>query len=991
MLAKIKQPVIKLIFLSAIIEIFFIACLQAQDYPFREYSSLDGLPQSQANMIFQDRRGYIWIPTRNGLSRFDGIEFVNYTRKEGLISNEVQGVFEDSLGIIWARSEKSGLSTYDGIGFRSYPLENILDKNPVSGKNGSNVIYFLGNRPGKINFRIFKFSNGTYTDFSSHLKSLDTLSIFDACMSGKNDAFIVFDKYGNVWALKDSLFTLVSKMKFDDMYTEDGNVVLKKGSEAYEYINGKLELRPQMNYLGKVSAEYNYLIPGKELTVSDGRSINRIELPFTPVRTFIDREGILWFPSERNVQRLVSTAFSSFREIKIGIGNIWTILESNDGHLWFGSLYGDLVEYDGKNFKKRNEYKLIFDNQTAFYKGSIRLSGGELWFSTNKGVLIWNGKKFSKLKSLPPGTQVCIIYEDPEEKKIMIGTDRGLFILKNNTITCRKELNDNDLGDVEGITRDSEGKYWLSGHKGLVVMDGDKLTYLKDEQFPHINSFTLVTDMYGGIWVTSEEGLFFKGKSSDKFTMAVPESPIRPANSIILMDSTHLIAGRVSDICVIDLEKYYRNRSDGIRIYDKTDGFEGDDCLDNGIIRDKNGNFWILTSDMVVKFNPGRLQVNKLPPILHLTGIFYKNDSLQWKPVIKQGFYYGLPQQISFCLRWKSLKITFTGISTTNPEKVTYRYRLSGFNEEWSQPVRERSVTYEKLPPGKFIFELTAANADGIQTPEPLRLAFRNVPVFWQTPLFLIIMIVMVIGINILGTWYLFKSRQARIAKEQKLKLEVMRIQVKSILKQFDAHFTFNVISSIGSLIMKEDRKAAYEYIAKFSGMLRSVLNADGYATIPLSKELDFVRNYLELQKLRFKERLSYSVTVHENVDDNLEIPKLGIQLFVENSIKHGIEHKIEGGRVDVEVLKNDSNLNLMIRDNGIGRAAAMKIQTGGTGQSIRIISAIIEKMNKANKNKACIDIIDLEKEGIPSGTEVRIIIPDNYDYNNFFVELNEK
>ena len=190
---------------------------------------------------------------------------------------------------------------------------------------------------------------------------------------------------------------------------------------------------------------------------------------------------------------------------------------------------------------------------------------------------------------------------------------------------------------------------------------------------------------------------------------------------------------------------------------------------------------------------------------------------------------------------------------------------------------------------------------------------------------------------------------------------------------------------------MKEDRKAAYEYIAKFSGMLRSVLNADGYATIPLSKELDFVRNYLELQKLRFKERLSYSVTVHENVDDNLEIPKLGIQLFVENSIKHGIEHKIEGGRVDVEVLKNDSNLNLMIRDNGIGRAAAMKIQTGGTGQSIRIISAIIEKMNKANKNKACIDIIDLEKEGIPSGTEVRIIIPDNYDYNNFFVELNEK
>jgi ligand-binding sensor domain-containing protein len=553
---KMRQLLAKTIFLSAIIGIVISASLLAQVYPFREYSALDGLPQSQAKSIFQDSRGYIWIPTRNGLSRFDGIEFVNYTRKDGLISNEVSGVIEDSLGIIWTESSNSGLSKYDGIRFKSFPLENILDKTPVTGKYESNVIYYVAARPGKPNLRILRFCNGVYSDYSSQFKAFDTLSLVYVSLNREKDAFLVLDKFQNIWLWKDSVFSLVSKLKYNNVINEKGNIVFQKGSDLYEYLNGKLEARPITGYSGQVRAEYNYSNSGNEVTLFDGKVINSIELPFTPTRTFIDREGVLWFPSEKNIQRLVSTAFSSLNEIDLGTGNIWAIMEDNDGHLWFGSLYGDLVEYDGKSSRKRNDYKVTFGSQVAFFKGSRRMSDGEVWFSTDRGVLIWNGKKFSKLKSLPGNPQVCFIYEDPDEKKVMICTDKGLFTLKNNVMTCRSEFNDQNLGVIEGITKDHEGRYWLSGHKGIIVMDGDNLTYLNEEQFPHINSYTLATDRYDGIWVTSEEGLFFKEKSSDKFTMAFPETPSRPANSIILMDSLHIITGRVSDICVIDIEKY---------------------------------------------------------------------------------------------------------------------------------------------------------------------------------------------------------------------------------------------------------------------------------------------------------------------------------------------------------------------------------------------------------------------------------------------------
>ena len=204
---------------------------------------------------------------------------------------------------------------------------------------------------------------------------------------------------------------------------------------------------------------------------------------------------------------------------------------------------------------------------------------------------------------------------------------------------------------------------------------------------------------------------------------------------------------------------------------------------------------------------------------------------------------------------------------------------------------------------------------------------------------------------------------------------------MQSILKEFDHHFTFNAISSIGSLIMKNDRKTAYLYLTRLSALLRTSLRESSSMLKPISGELDFVRNYCELQKLRFGERFDYSIEIGEDVDLNMELPKMTIQTFVENAIKHGFENRKEGGRIEIILTHYENYHKIILRDNGIGRAESMKIRSDGTGYGIKTVNRVIDIMNRNNKLKASLEISDLTHDGVTCGTEVVVLIPDNYNF----------
>ncbi|MDZ7636108.1 MAG: histidine kinase [Bacteroidales bacterium] len=133
-------------------------------------------------------------------------------------------------------------------------------------------------------------------------------------------------------------------------------------------------------------------------------------------------------------------------------------------------------------------------------------------------------------------------------------------------------------------------------------------------------------------------------------------------------------------------------------------------------------------------------------------------------------------------------------------------------------------------------------------------------------------------------------------SKPARQQAESYRLQLNSVIKQFDPHFTFNAVTSVGSLIMKGEKEKAYNYFIKLSNLLRSIISDSTVLLKPLEQELEFVTRYCELQKLRFGSRFDYTITVREDVDIKAPVPKMIIQSFAENAIEHGLENK-EGAR----------------------------------------------------------------------------------------------
>ncbi|MRR19773.1 hypothetical protein EG827_06230, partial [bacterium] len=649
------------------------------------------------------------------------------------------------------------------------------------------------------------------------------------------------------------------------------------------------------------------------------------------------------------------------------------------GGLWTGTVDYKLRYFDGTSFTERNEYLQLYDSPPAFYRGSTTLSNGEVWLSTNVGVLIWDGKRFRKLDLLKEPLQVCIIYEDPVNKNILIGADKGLYVIDGNKVTQYTQMSWLGYGIPEGIVRDHNGNYWIAGHYGMVFFDGENFIPFRSTPAPVEMMWGVVCDYMGNIWSAGSDGIFICDPDEPLFRDALPDEINLPANVIRDLGDRRLIVGRMMDICIIDLEKYYSGQEDYYKIIGRTRGFTGNDCQDNGIVKDAAGNWWILTADKLIRFDPGKIVKNEHPPMSHITLVETADKMESWETVLDSALFYDTDSLIHIRGRQNHLRISYTGISTSNPEDVTYQHRMKDYNQNWSAPTRERSVTFNHLPPGRYVFEVRAINADGVATTTPDTLDIIIVPTFFQSYLTRIMLTLIGLTLIVLLSWQIRKNVLQRRVEAARQQAESYRLQLNSVIKQFDPHFTFNAVTSVGSLIMKGEKEKAYNYFIKLSNLLRSIISDSPVLLKPLEQELEFVTRYCELQKLRFGTRFEYTITVMDDVDLKTPVPKMIIQSFAENAIKHGLENKIGHGLMEIKIVNVEKGIEVTVIDNGIGRAAASALSTGGAGTGLNNIRNIIDTMNRANAEKITFTLTDLYTDGKASGTEVKVFLPRNY------------
>ena len=227
-----------------------------------------------------------------------------------------------------------------------------------------------------------------------------------------------------------------------------------------------------------------------------------------------------------------------------------------------------------------------------------------------------------------------------------------------------------------------------------------------------------------------------------------------------------------------------------------------------------------------------------------------------------------------------------------------------------------------------------------------------------------------------------FEVQQLENEKKQaELHQKAIELEMQALRAQMNPHFIFNCLSSINRFIFKNDNKLASDYLTRFSRLIRMVLMSSSKKLITLEDELEMLRLYLDLERLRFKDAFDYSITTTNIVDAGaIFIPPLLLQPFCENAVWHGLMHKETKGHLNIMISEEDKVLHCIIEDDGVGRekAAAYKSKSAESEKSmgLEITTERLALLNKENNFSTFYKIEDLLNEhNEVVGTRVKIRI----------------
>ena len=249
--------------------------------------------------------------------------------------------------------------------------------------------------------------------------------------------------------------------------------------------------------------------------------------------------------------------------------------------------------------------------------------------------------------------------------------------------------------------------------------------------------------------------------------------------------------------------------------------------------------------------------------------------------------------------------------------EIKYKYRLKGLTNEWLKiNFGQNSINYNGLTHGDYTFEIIAYNADN-QASEPATYSFKIKKHWYQTWWFRIALLAAVASF--------FFIRYRNIRKRLELERDRNLAEIKAIKAQMNPHFIFNCLNSIQSLVLQQKVSESYDYISKFAQLVRSILHQSNAGEISIEEEIETLELYLDLERLRFQDDFSYSI--ENNGLEEIEIPPLLVQPFVENAIKHGLLHKDGSKKLSIIFEQQGEIVRCTITDNGIGRVESNEIK----------------------------------------------------------------
>ncbi|MDA3944258.1 MAG: histidine kinase [Bacteroidetes bacterium] len=250
----------------------------------------------------------------------------------------------------------------------------------------------------------------------------------------------------------------------------------------------------------------------------------------------------------------------------------------------------------------------------------------------------------------------------------------------------------------------------------------------------------------------------------------------------------------------------------------------------------------------------------------------------------------------------------------------------------------------------------------------------KNPLYFWRHPIWFAVYLSVVL---LLWLTQLLQKKQS--LQKYEAERQLMAFRFRALKNQVDPHFTLNALNSIAQMQEQGQQENAGKFLVKFSRMIHRTLENSDKIETTLEEELDFVRDYLDVQQMRFRNAFSYEIRLEDEALNELPVPRHLVHTFVENALKHGLRSLENPGKLMIHTYRKQNQVIIEVDDNGIGREQASKNTSLSTGKGLTILDELIMLFKQLKNNNISYQILDKKTDsGKSAGTKIRIELTDH-------------
>jgi ligand-binding sensor domain-containing protein/serine phosphatase RsbU (regulator of sigma subunit) len=830
-------------YIYSLILLLLTQAAYTQIIPFKNYTVHEGLPSNYVSGIVQDQKGYIWLSTNSGLSKFDGYQFETYTIENGLSDNFITCLTTDVEGQIWAGTETGGISIVSDNGVRIIDESHGLFPGSVDKifTDKQNNVWACGRQEGVsiINEDSINTFTGENSILSTNvfchlvdskgtvwLGTYDAVYFYDSVLHQLdlpllNDITvwdILEDQYKRIWIASEGNGVFCYDGETLNTYNEDNglstNTTLslledKKGrilvgtyfgginiienskintsivSATRDYWIWELYEDSKGRIWGRTDEQGVILINGNEIrNYSNG---NNLVSPFV-LNVFEDNYGNVWLTTKDGISVYGKTIFENYtKNFVADNSNIMTLHIDAQNNIYTGT-YNGLTIITVSNEISTFSIDDGLPDDPSIFKIIQDTDKKNQWLATN-GLSKLNNKtiKHFSIYEMQQGGEDIITKDIVLQDKILYGASEvGIFVFNTvaNTYYFLNKNNGLIDNDIYSLETDNTGNIWCGSSSGLSVYDGKKFhNYTTLNGLPNNFCNDIAFDNNNVAWIATDFGLC-SAVLSENYVLSTKN--YFKKNGLSSNSISSVLSGSEGNIwighnkgvdCLNTITKQVKN-------YGKIEGFLPVENNLGAITKDGNGNIWFGTINGIVKYSPENDVENTQAPKIYIKGIQLYNDTSsidEYYTKIDSSTL--LPLDLKLHHSKRNIYFNYVGLHYTIVEKNTYKYRLRGYDDNWSAPTTDiQSIPYQKLPQGKYTFEVLAANCDGVWTEEPAKFSFEILPPFWKTWWFRIIEIVSVVLLLFLFIYV----RERKLRHDKKVLTQKVKERTLEIEKQKD-------------------------------------------------------------------------------------------------------------------------------------------------------------------------------------------------------------